>query len=214
MQIKWWYFLALGVLAIDLITKAVFDGKTIDLIAGVIGINGFVHNTGASGGFLGGWSGAMTFFIILSFVFLIGMIAFDILFKKKFGANAWYKVGFTLVLGGLLGNLIDRLAFGYVRDFIELEFIQFPVFNIADVALTIGCICLAVFLVFYCKFGGEKNMDKKHQKIEDKINKNNNLVVDVIEKTEEKDENKIEQNEDILEKRDESTVEEKNNKKL
>lgn len=153
MQIKWWYFLSIGVLIVDLVSKALLDGKTIEVINGFFGFVS-VHNTGAS---FGVFAGAQTFFIVISILFALGMLAFDIFYKKGFGANGWYRVGFTMILGGLLGNLIDRIAFGYVRDFVHLEFMDFPVFNVADIALTIGCICIIVFLIFFFK----TDIDKK-----------------------------------------------------
>ena len=154
MQIKWWYFLSIGVLVVDLVSKALLDGKTIEVINGFFGFVS-VHNTGAS---FGVFAGAQTFFIVISILFALGMLAFDIFYKKGFGANGWYRVGFTLILGGLLGNLIDRIAFGYVRDFVHLEFIDFPVFNVADIALTIGCICSIVFLIFFFKTDTDKKV--------------------------------------------------------
>ncbi len=152
MQIKWWYFLTVGVLIVDLVSKALLDGKIIEVINGFFGFVS-VHNTGAS---FGVFAGAQIFFIVLSVVFALGMLAFDIFYKKGFGANGWYRVGFALILGGLLGNLIDRIAFGYVRDFIHLEFMDFPVFNVADIALTIGCICIIVFLIFFFRTDTDK----------------------------------------------------------
>lgn len=152
MRIKFWYFLTLGVIALDMLTKVIFDGKVAEFIPGFISINGTVHNYGASGGFLANTEWGMIFFIILAIAFGVGMIVFDCLYKKPFGANAWYKIGFTLILGGLIGNLIDRLVLGYVRDFINLQFMNFPVFNIADCALTVGCICLAIFFIFFLRF--------------------------------------------------------------
>lgn len=163
MRIKWWYFLTLGVLVVDLVAKALLDGKNLDFIPGFISFVS-VHNYGASFGVL---EGAQVFFIIISIIFAIFMILFDIFYKRDFGANGWYKIGFTLVLGGLFGNLVDRIVFGYVRDFVHLDFMNFAVFNIADIALTVGCICLAVFLIFFCRFPSNKK-----QKINDeKINK-------------------------------------------
>ena len=168
MQIKWWYFLTVGVLVADLVSKALLDGKTMDVINGFFGFVS-VHNTGAS---FGVFAGAQTFFIVISVIFALGMLAFDIFYKRKFGANGWYRVGFTLILGGLLGNLVDRIAFGYVRDFIHLEFMDFPVFNIADIALTIGCICIIVFLLFF--FRTEKAKESASSGEESKLSEPQN----------------------------------------
>lgn len=170
MQIKWWYCLTVAVLIADLVSKALLDGKTMDVINGFFGFVS-VHNTGASFGL---FAGAQTFFIIISVVFALGMLAFDLFYKRKFGANGWYYVGFTLILGGLLGNLIDRIAFGYVRDFIHLEFMDFPVFNIADISLTIGCICIIVFLLFFCRTDSKKKESASNLENSGELNEKQN----------------------------------------
>ena len=150
MQIKYWYFLSLAILIIDLLTKSLLEGINMTIIPNILSFIS-VHNFGASFGFL---SGARWFFIVISVIFFVGMILFDIFYKRKFNANVWYKIGFTCILAGMLGNFIDRLFLGYVRDFISLDFINFPVFNIADIALTVGCISLVIFFLFFC--GKEK----------------------------------------------------------
>ena len=155
MEIKFWYILSAGVIALDLILKVVMEGVNITVIPNVLSFIS-VHNYGASFGVL---DGARWFFIVLAILFVIGMVLFDFLYKKDFRANGWYRVGFVLILGGIIGNLVDRIAFGYVRDFICLEFIDFPVFNIADMALTFGCICLVVFILFFA-FRSEKPQEK------------------------------------------------------
>ncbi len=161
MEIKFWYILSAVVLVLDLVLKAVLEGIDLTIIDGVLSFI-TVHNTGASFGVL---SGAQWLFIVLAVVFIVGMILFDILYKKPFGANGWYRAGFTLILAGIIGNLVDRIAFGYVRDFISLDFINFPVFNVADIALTVGCICLVVFMIFFA-FREPKKEEKNNQKIE------------------------------------------------
>lgn len=158
-RIGWWYLLTIGIIILDLVSKILLDGKNFEVISGFVSFIS-VHNEGASFGIL---NGAQVFFIIIAVLFGIGMVLFDILYNKNFGSNGWYKVGFTLILGGLVGNLIDRIAFGYVRDFIHLDFMNFPVFNVADISLTVGCICLAVFLLFFCRFEKTENINSKSQ---------------------------------------------------
>ena len=58
------------------------------------------------------------------------------------------KISIALILGGTVSNAIDRLIFGGVRDFIYLKFIDFAIFNIADMAITIGSILICVCIIF------------------------------------------------------------------
>ncbi len=58
--------------------------------------------------------------------------------------NYWEQVGYGLILGGALGNGIDRFVSGHVVDFLDFRLIQFPIFNLADVSINIGIICLLI----------------------------------------------------------------------
>lgn len=58
------------------------------------------------------------------------------------------QLGLALVLSGAIGNLIDRVALGYVRDFIAFDFMNFPVFNFADSCITVGAVLLIVSVLF------------------------------------------------------------------
>ena len=144
-------------LATDLIVKTViertfYEGESIIFIKGFINFT-YVKNTGAAFSL---FSNATIWLIVFSII-LIGFIIFtDFVVKNQ---NAWYDAAFCLTLAGALGNLFDRLVFGYVRDFIEFDFMEFGIFNVADMMLTFGVICYAVFIIFY--FGrDEKNNDK------------------------------------------------------
>ena len=132
------------VLIIDLVTKSIFDLKTYDFIKGFISIDGFAHNTGAAFSL---FSNATVFLLVLSIICLISYLLFEYLtMDNKRGFT--YYIATALMVAGTLGNMVDRVAFGYVRDFIKLEFIDFPIFNIADCALTVGVILLAIWLLF------------------------------------------------------------------
>ena len=65
------------------------------------------------------------------------------------------------MVGGIIGNVVDRMFLGYVRDFISLQFMNFAVFNIADSALTVGVICLIVWLLFFSYRDKQKNKKGK-----------------------------------------------------
>ena len=128
-------------LSVDLITKTVFTNQTLPVIDGALSIF-FTWNTGA------GWSilsNHTLFLTILSALLVAAMIFLAIKFPPK---NWVFAIGFALVFAGAIGNLVDRVFFGAVRDFICLEFISFPIFNFADVFLTIGAIMLAIWLIF------------------------------------------------------------------
>lgn len=89
-----------------------------------------IYNTGAAFGI---FKNQTLFFIITS---IIAVIAVGIFLGKRSERILARDIGFALILGGALGNLIDRLRFGYVVDF--LDFRVWPVFNFADAGITLG----------------------------------------------------------------------------
>jgi signal peptidase II len=103
-----------------------------------------VHNTGAAFGFLssaGGWQNV--FFIIVALaagVFILWM------YRRLSAQDGLLAIGLMLVLGGALGNLVDRLIHGYVIDFIDVYYgtWHWPAFNVADSAITIGAVLLII----------------------------------------------------------------------
>ena len=134
------------VLALDLVTKYVFDGMYAEGTGVSLGIFNLiiVHNHGAAWGI---FSGNQVGLVILSLVFLAIFIWFYIKDKNK----SWLlTITFAFLCAGCIGNLYDRLVFGYVRDFIQFAFWQsFPVFNFADVFLTVGVVMFIIYLLIY-----------------------------------------------------------------
>ena len=100
-----------------------------------------VHNRGAAFGIM---KNQTPVFIITSVVAISLIIAE--LRKKCNPVLSLYNISLGLILGGALGNLIDRLLFGYVIDFIDLRF--WPVFNVADSSITIGA-CIFAFQILF-----------------------------------------------------------------
>jgi len=143
----WFKYLLISLLAItfiatDIITKIIFEGKNIVLINNFLTIFS-THNYGAGLGLL---SGKTTLLIILTILFLIMFILYDIFCKNK---HILYSISFSLILGGAIGNLIDRIMLGYVRDFIYVNISIMPYyFNFADAFLTIGVILFIIELIF------------------------------------------------------------------
>lgn len=158
MKNKWWYFLALGLIIVDMLSKYFTDGLDISDTNVFVNIVS-VHNIGASWGIL---AGQRILFIILAVLFVGGMLCYDFLSKQNNRENGWFFIGYNFILAGIVGNLIDRIFLGYVRDFISLAFMQFPVFNVADMCLTIGTVCIVVWLLF---FYGKKSKNTKENNL-------------------------------------------------
>lgn len=140
--------LSVAILALDLITKYVICGmfaenEGITAIPYLFNII-VVHNEGAAWGILSGNQIGLIILSVLLFAFLIWYFVKE---KKK----SWLLVvSMAFIYGGCIGNLFDRIVFGYVRDFIQFAFWQsFPIFNFADVFLTVGVILFAIYLIIF-----------------------------------------------------------------
>ena len=135
---------ALLVLALDLLLKQIPLGPERVLIPGLLGLTR-VQNTGVAFGLL---KGSPVLNLVLSGLIILGMLI--VLLRQDL--TRYQALGAGLILGGALGNLVDRLINGYVTDYLQLLFIHFPVFNLADVAVTLG----ALLLVVHILLGGRK----------------------------------------------------------
>ena len=126
-----YFLIALAVIILDQLTKNLFT-KEIILIKDFLKIT-FITNTGSAFGTLQGFNSHLIFFSLI----VLGAILFywDKIENKE-------KIFYTLIIGGIIGNLIDRIVYGYVIDFISFSF--WPAFNVADSALTIGIIGLII----------------------------------------------------------------------
>lgn len=124
-------------LAFDQLTKAYFNAFELgELVAGPFaGIFQFrlVHNIGAAWGM---FSGAVIPLAVLSIVVCAVLAGYLFIFAPD--SSPVTALGIALVVAGGIGNAIDRVSLGYVVDFIETVFIEFPVFNIADIGVTCG----------------------------------------------------------------------------
>jgi signal peptidase II len=108
-----------------------------------------MHNVGAAFSFLASASGWQRWlFIGLAAVVSLGIVVW--LLRLKSGAHGLLACGLALVLGGALGNLIDRIGLGHVIDFIHFHWngAYFPAFNVADSAITVGAACLLLDALF------------------------------------------------------------------
>ena len=129
--------------ALDQVTKGVFagmqPGDSLGCVLGGLVDLRLVHNTGAAWGIFADSTGLLGAFSIVVVCVLVGYIIWD-----RESANLLQVVGVALVAAGGIGNVIDRFAQGYVTDFLAVTFIDFPVFNVADIGVTCGVVLLFI----------------------------------------------------------------------
>lgn len=119
-------------------------GDSVDFLNGFINFV-YVQNKGAGWGIL---SGRPILLIVLSVIILAVLIWFYISKMKQVNKlNSLLSISVGLIVGGCIGNLYDRIFFGYVRDFINFQFMSFPVFNIADISLSFGVCCIVLYFI-------------------------------------------------------------------
>src|SRR3989338_3733578 len=157
-----WLGLTLLVLVLDLASKAYFEGL-LSLYQQIVIIPDYfswtlAYNTGAAFNFLadsGGWQ--RWFFAAIA----LAVSAVLVVWLKRLKAHeTWLAVALALVLGGAIGNLFDRVAYGHVIDFILVHWQNrwyFPAFNLADSAITVGAILLALDM-----FKSQKSEEPAH----------------------------------------------------
>ncbi|MEF7614031.1 signal peptidase II [Aquincola sp. MAHUQ-54] len=141
-----WLGLAVLVILLDQFTKTLIlgyfqlgDSRTVTSFFNVVR----VHNTGAAFSFLAGASGWQRWF----FIGLAAVVSvFIVVMLKKHPGQRLFCFALSMILGGAIGNVVDRGLHGYVVDFIQVHAggWYFPSFNIADSAITLGAICLIV----------------------------------------------------------------------
>ena len=142
-----WLWLSFAVIVLDQLTKYVATDLLI--YAEPVAVMPFfnltlLHNTGAAFSFLsdaGGWQ--RWFFALLAIGVSAGIIVWISRLESK---QKWLAIALALIVGGALGNLWDRLYFGYVVDFIQIYYEQWywPAFNIADSAISVGAVMLLI----------------------------------------------------------------------
>ena len=129
---------------IDMLTKVLLTSE-VTLIPGFISIHP-VHNDGAAFSIFSGLG--VWLIIFTAGIIFIGIHYYFHFYRKGLTKSVLFHVAAALILGGALGNLFDRIFFGYVRDFIRLDFINFPIFNFADICLNVGVVLLIWWLLF------------------------------------------------------------------
>lgn len=134
---------ALVVVGLDQLTKFLVYGTASRSIIGNILWFESALNTGVAFSMFEGKSGLFFAIALIASAILVFVICSKKILKVKME-----RISLGLILGGTIGNAIDRLIFDGVRDFIYLKFINFAIFNIADMAITIGAILFCISVIF------------------------------------------------------------------
>lgn len=147
--------LTLAIIIVDRLVKFyvaeyISVGQSIPVLGKFFQIT-LVSNIGAAFGMFQGFS----WFFILASCIVFGLVVF---YYQKIILNRWLVFTTAFILGGTVGNMLDRIFFGHVIDYID--FIFWPAFNISDMALTTGAIMLIIFLFKKEKHIGEEGDDR------------------------------------------------------
>ena len=136
-------YIILGILLIilDQLVKFLLFNKNIIVISNCLSLT-YIENTGIAFSYI---QNNVSVIIILNIIILIGIIIFIIIQRAKIKNLTFLLL--ILILSGGISNLIDRIFKGYVVDYINIEFLNFPIFNIADISIVIGIILL-IFCVY------------------------------------------------------------------
>ncbi len=132
------FLIACAVLLLDQSTKLMVrlrlgPGESIPVIRNILHIN-LVHNKGAA------FSLFQDQTVILTGISILSLVIILLFYRQIARSGQPLRIGFGLIVGGTLGNLVDRLWHGYVVDFLDFQI--WPVFNVADSAITVGVLLL------------------------------------------------------------------------
>ncbi len=141
--------LSVVVAAVDYILKLLVINNlkpvgTVEVIPGLFSLK-YVENKGAAFGML---SDARWIFIAFTIVIIIALII--IMIRKNINSKL-FNIAAILIIGGGIGNLIDRIFYGYVVDYLSISFFP-PVCNFADYCITIGAVLMVIYLLFFSDF--------------------------------------------------------------
>ncbi len=136
---------------IDQITKhlAVLhlkDKPALNIVNGVLELN-YLENKGAAFGML---QNQKIFFVFVAII-ILGVIAYILYKTPDHSKYAMMHILLSLIAAGAIGNMIDRIRLNYVVDFIYFVLINFPIFNVADIYVTVATVILIFVLLFYYK---------------------------------------------------------------
>ena len=155
-----------AIIAADQLVKAwaktsLMDVGTIPVIKDIFHLT-YAENRGAAFSML---EGQRWFFIVLTSVMLV-VIA--VAFFKEFFKGIWGKTTLVFIFAGAVGNFIDRVWLGFVVDMFDFRLIDFPIFNVADIFLTVGAAMGIIYILFI-----DKDLFKEEKKVKNDDSENN-----------------------------------------
>lgn len=135
----------------------IMQNKPITVIKGILNIT-YTENDGAAFGML---DDQRWIFMTVSIIAILGIGTYLLGFCKE----GWlYQIGLALIVGGGIGNMIDRIAYGYVVDMLEFAFVDFAVFNVADSFVCIGAgLVMLMLIIELVKSSGKKDDSKQEE---------------------------------------------------
>lgn len=147
----YYFLIVVGVVALDQLVKRIIVAnlslaQSIPVIQDIFHIT-YIRNTGAAFSLMDG----MQWFLVL-FPVLLVMAAITFLIIKRKNGHPLLLSSVAMIAGGGVGNLIDRIAYGYVVDFFDFRI--FPIFNVADIFVCVGCGLMILYVLF---FDGKKD---------------------------------------------------------
>ncbi|MBO4217502.1 MAG: signal peptidase II [Clostridia bacterium] len=158
MTVILWFILSAALLAADLVTKhlatALRGGEEIVVIKNVLSFN-YVENPGGAWGI---FRNSAWVIIAITSVALIVLPVLMIVYRK---IHPLFSLSLSLIWAGAIGNYIGHVFSGYVVDFIQVKFISFPSFNVADCCITVGAVLLGVYIIFFDRYFFRDNGKKK-----------------------------------------------------
>jgi signal peptidase II len=136
-----------GLIAADLLTKLAaskLGSREVVLIPGVLSLS-YIENHGAAFGIM---QGRQWLLIVISAVIIAAAVVFCIR-RIRDTRYRYLRVLTVFLVAGALGNMIDRIMLGYVRDFIYFKLIDFPVFNVADIYVTVSAVLILIWIILH-----------------------------------------------------------------
>ena len=136
-----------GLIVADLLTKLAaskLGSREVVLIPGVLSLS-YIENHGAAFGIM---QGRQWLLIVISAVIITAAVVFCIR-RIRDTRYRYLRVLTVFLVAGALGNMIDRFMLGYVRDFIYFKLIDFPVFNVADIYVTVSAVLILIWIILH-----------------------------------------------------------------